>query len=79
MAAKLHYTKTDIMSMIKRRQQTRPPGPYDKLEQIRRLRKWQDYALAEWLEIGKRIFETPEIDHYFSYSPRHKAEGELIE
>ncbi len=79
MAAKLQFTKKEIMEMIKRRHQTRPKGPFDQPKNILRLKKWQEFALQEWLEIGKRLFECPEIETYFKYTPKHEGKRAWIE
>lgn len=70
MAVQLQYTKNEIMSAVKRRHETRPSGPFDQPKNLDRLKAWKAFAMREWMEIGERIFKTPEIQKP-SYKPRH--------
>lgn len=79
MAVQLQYTKKQIMEMIKHRQQMRPKGPFERPKAMLRLKRWQEFALHEWMEIGRRIFACPEIEQYFKYTPRHEGKKAWIE
>lgn len=79
MDVKLQYTKKDILDTIKRRHEMRPRGPFDQPKDMLKLKKWQQFALWEWMEIGRRIFACPEIEQYFKYTPRHEGKKAWIE
>lgn len=79
MEVKLQYTKKQIMDIIKRRQQMRPQGPFDQPKDMLKLKKWQQFALWEWMEIGERLFACPEIKEQFDYSPRRAGKKAWIE
>lgn len=52
---------------------------YTKKQIMDIIKRRQQFALWEWMEIGERLFACPEIKEQFDYSPRRAGKKAWIE